>query len=109
MLRLLNIRIIKSVTHRLTHVRTNEWNLATIILDIISILSPLLVPDDPECEAVEDDEEQEGDESHHHEVGDEEIVSAVSVAVPQLGGAHLSDRKCDAVCISMLMSITVLS
>ena len=46
-------------------------------------------PDDPECEAVEDDKEEEGDESHHDKVGDEQVVSAVAVAVPQNCGAHL--------------------
>ena len=50
-------------------------------------------PDDPKCEAVEDDEQEEGDQSHHHEVGDEQVVPAVGVAVPELSSAHLQWEK----------------
>ena len=48
-----------------------------------------MTPDDPEGETVEDDEEEEGDEGHHHEVGDEQVVPAVAVVLPEGGHAHL--------------------
>ena len=45
--------------------------------------------DDLEGETVEDDQEEEWYEGHDEKVCDEEIVPAVSVVVPERGGAEL--------------------